>query len=468
MLVDFATTVPAPLTAALVPYAPLLAVVRSVLQIISWRSSWYDSWLAVAAWWALCLLSEYTLRYLLPLLLAVVLCIPFSSQLPPATEKSLDNTIADLIIINTFLPKTPPVPPPPTLLRIAAVVYIPYLLIVYLIPLRIILAILGTVVLTARAPFTALIISTLSRSAYLRHAYRLLFSLLTGAPLPITILSHQPTPTSPLPVPALRFLFTIHENQRWWMGLDWTAALLPGERPSWCSPSPSQAPVSPPNAFTLPSPTTIFLPDGAGRRVKRTATWRWEEPEWRVVVRREGGALSRVERPIPEEHPEPTHETTGSRLLKAAGKMRESTMSGNSTAASPAPQNPGVEDIHEDVYEEDHVVTDIDGWVYGDNKWEGASSKGGMGKYTRYRRWTRVAVVSEMVQIVDNGPIGVDRPDAPVAPQKELSHAPEVIPHPSKEVYAVGTITGSPPDEESPLRQRLRRALSKSTSDHHM
>ncbi|KAG6908395.1 hypothetical protein DXG01_004824 [Tephrocybe rancida] len=465
MLVDFATTVPASLTAALVPHAPFLAVVRSVLQIISWQSSWYNAWLAVAAWWAVCLLSEYTLRYLLPLLLAAVLCIPPRPQPPPTTEKSLDNTLSDLTIINALLPRSPNVPPPSTLLRIAAVVYVPYLILVYLVPIRIVLAILGTVVLTARAPFTDLIISTLSRSAYLRHAFRYFLFILTGTPLPPTILSHQPTSTSPLPVPALRFLFTIYENQRWWMGLDWTAALLPNERSSWCSPPPSQEPISPPNAFTLPSPTIVFLPDGQGRRVKRTATWHWEEPEWRVIIRREGGAMSRVERPIPEENPEPAHETTGSRLLKAAGKMRESSMSGNSIA-TPVAQSPGAEDVHEDYAEEDHLATDVDGWVYGDNKWEGASSKGGMGKYTRYRRWTRVAVVHESVEIVDDGPVGVERPDARRPPPKEPVPTPEILPQPGEEVHAMGTITGSPPEEESPLRQRLRRALSKPSDVH--
>ena len=30
--------------------------------------------------------------------------------------------------------------------------------------------------------------------------------------------------------------FTVFENQRWWVGLDWTHALLPGERASWCVP----------------------------------------------------------------------------------------------------------------------------------------------------------------------------------------------------------------------------------------
>ncbi|KAH0586410.1 hypothetical protein H2248_007646 [Termitomyces sp. 'cryptogamus'] len=39
-----------------------------------------------------------------------------------------------------------------------------------------------------------------------------------------------------------------------------------------------------PNASALPSAITVFLPDGRGRRVKRTTMCRWEEPDWRVVV----------------------------------------------------------------------------------------------------------------------------------------------------------------------------------------
>lgn len=31
----------------------------------------------------------------------------------------------------------------------------------------------------------------------------------------------------------VELLFTCMENQRWWVGLDWTHALLPGERASW-------------------------------------------------------------------------------------------------------------------------------------------------------------------------------------------------------------------------------------------
>jgi hypothetical protein len=46
-----------------------------------------------------------------------------------------------------------------------------------------------------------------------------------------------------------------------------TAALPPGERPSWCS--AAQHPVSAPNAFALPDATTVFLPDGNGRTIEK-------------------------------------------------------------------------------------------------------------------------------------------------------------------------------------------------------
>jgi hypothetical protein len=143
--------------------------------------------------------------------------------------------------------------------------------------------------------------------------------------------------------------------------------------------------VSPPNAFELPEETTVFLAVGSGGKVKRTAMWKWEEEEWRVLVRKDGGGLSRVERALPtgkEESP------SGSRL-KAAGKMKQSSsgssigspgghVNGDGGSAGTNTDEGNVEDdLDEPVQEE---PTDADGWVYGDNKWEGQSGKGGMGK----------------------------------------------------------------------------------------
>ena len=239
----------------------------------------------------------------------------------------------DLASLYIFLPSFPAFPaslsysafPSTALVRACAVASIPYLILTYLIPVRVLVGLAGTVVLTYRAPFARLLRAALWRSAFVRWALYRSWAGLSGIPM----LSPIPGPTvgtAAVVAAKLRFAFTVYENQRWWVGLDWTAALLPGERPSWCS--ASQAPLSPPAAFVLPAPTTVFLPiDGVpDAREKRTATWAWAEPEWQVIARRDGEPSTEVE---------------------------------------------GVENLE---------GTDADGWVYGDNKWESHSGKGGIGK----------------------------------------------------------------------------------------
>ena len=36
-----------------------------------------------------------------------------------------------------------------------------------------------------------------------------------------------------LTAPELMLRFTVYENQRWWLGLDWTIKLFPNERTPW-------------------------------------------------------------------------------------------------------------------------------------------------------------------------------------------------------------------------------------------
>lgn len=302
----------------------------------------------------------------------------------PTTEHALRAIITDLTTIQSLLPSPPPLSiTAPTLFRAVAILYVPYFALSYLVSLRVIFGIAGTFVLSWRAPWAKVLRTTVWRSAWFRWSVYKLWASLTGNPLPPPIHSSQPVATSTNPVQSLRFLFTIYENQRWWMALDWTAALLPGERPSWCS--ATQQPLSPPNAFMLPENTTVYLPDNSGGRVKRTATWRWEEPEWRVMVRKDAGNLSRVERPLPsvkDENP------NSSRLLKAAGRLRDSSNinSTNSPTTSDLSKNtPGSSEIEKspdgsNENADDEPLTDADGWVYGDNKWEGQSNRGGLGK----------------------------------------------------------------------------------------
>jgi Integral peroxisomal membrane peroxin len=257
----------------------------------------------------------------------------------PITEASIQAAVRDLASLLSLLPQFPTLPtslypsevPLTVLFRACAIVTIPYFFITCLISVRVLLGLFGTIVLTYRAPFAHLLRAALWRSAFVRWAAYRCWACLTGKPMHYPILAPSVGTADAarganITVTAqLRFAFTVYENQRWWMGLDWTAALLPGERPSWCS--ALQAPLPPPAAFALPAPTIAFLSvDGVpNAREKRTATWVWTEPEWRVVVQREGETPADAE---------------------------------------------GVE----------KPETDADGWVYGDNKWESHSGKGGLGK----------------------------------------------------------------------------------------
>lgn len=376
-----------------------------------------------------------------------------------ATEETLQQTVADLTTIQELLPHLPfstrnntsnsttshdqspnatKSTPLYTLLRILAFTYPPYLLLTMtsLVRLRTLLVICGTLAIIHRAPFSVLIRRALWRSAYFRWTVYWIWAKISNTPRPGSINSSQPdvsisVTSQPgagaaekaaekaaeprIPAGAIRFLFTVYENQRWWMALDWTAALLPGERPSWCS--RSLQPCSPPAAFSLPPPTIVYLPapssasgssqakkakdgKGSGRVMKRTATWAWEEPEWKVVVRKEGAAsTTRVERPLPSLVEEGASTGAG-RILRVAGKIRGASVdlsperkmkdldtgkeSGNAKERERSDGEKGADDGQGHVQgqdeEDEESYTDPDGWVYGDNKWEGGSAKGGMGK----------------------------------------------------------------------------------------
>ena len=104
--------------------------------------------------------------------------------------------------------------------------------------------------------------------------------------------------------------------------------------------------------------------------MKRTATWNWEEGEWKVLIHKgDGVGVTRVERPLPDEKESPS----ASRILKAVSKKKDS-LGGEKVAMTEEPSEEPFEAAEEE------VVTDPDGWIYGDNKWEGASAKGGLGK----------------------------------------------------------------------------------------
>jgi len=252
------------------------------------------------------------------------------------------------------------------------------------------------------------------------------------------------------------------------MGLDWTGALLPGERPSWCG--TSLLPVPPPSAFSLPPPTSVFLAVPSGKRVKRTATWRWDEGEWGVLVNKEGAGAKRIEKKPPGLE----DEEGGARIAtRAASLLRERKASMGSNAEmspgkderdSSASASSGSDPVRDGGGD---LATDPDGWIFGDNKWEAPSTKGGMGKYTRYRRWTRIAVLEETVEEVGPGEVGVikTKEDGTEGTTPPLKTARAVIDSPQPEPERRRT-SGDGDERGSLLKQRLKSAVKGGAPNH--
>lgn len=354
-------------------------------------------------------------------------------------------------------------------------------------------AAIGSVVIVWRARWATTIRAALWRSSWFRLGLRKSWALLSG--------QSGPTVLSPVSVArfedaghTIRFLITIQENQRWWVGLDWTSALLPGERPIWCSATLDSLP--PPSNFVLPEPTCVFIGDGKGGLVKRTASWVWEEEEWKVIVRKEVGTR-RVEKELPVLKEDTSAHTN--RLGRAKQKVYEATArlkksqegdSGDAetmpvSAASSTDSDAFQDEDATHAKDEDECYTDSDGWVYGDNKWKATSSSGGLGKviklvytmqllsltvliqYTRFRKWTRIAILMESIE-----PASVDEARDYAAKQHEAANAPtesrmraESISGSRASVDLIGRPSLEENDEEDTgLRNRLKAAIRKSTT----
>lgn len=330
------------------------------------------------------------------------------------TEQVLTAALSDIHTFRALLPS----PQLPSCLRqfnvairISAILVTPYLFLTYLIPIPIILGVVGTFVLSCRAPWAQALSSILIRSAYVRWASAHAWRILSGTTLEtLSVMSTTPRPASPV-----RFLFTVLECQRWWVGLDWTAALLPGERPSWCTVN-YQA-ITPPSVFVLPPATSVFLPGQNNKRIKHTAMWRWADPEWGVLVNKDGTGVKRIEKQPPGVPEDEEKDSAGSRLKRAATMLKDRT-----SAISNAPdkdKKDGETPAPAAIPDAEVTLTDVDGWVYGDNKWEAPSAKGGLGKYTRFRRWTRIATLEETIQEVGPGLLGLVKD---VASPPHVSH----------------------------------------------
>lgn len=271
--------------------APFIRASRAVLELITWTSDHTaGSWLVVAAWCVACLLTTWIARYAINAVVLAFLAIRYftptalprpNSPLTPQTYTALlhdiDTITLRLAILNrsllapifhhfsftTTLPNRSP--PAYTTARLALTSYPLYLLLTYFIQLNHLLLFLGLTALLWNAPFFRTLRLLLYKSAAIRWIGRIVLATLLGGKglqkeldqtkkglgvpglfsrkpkkaevsesnVKVVATGESTTPGRQEEGEDVQLQFTVFENQRWWVGLDWTHALLPGERPSW-------------------------------------------------------------------------------------------------------------------------------------------------------------------------------------------------------------------------------------------
>jgi hypothetical protein len=178
--------------------------------------------------------------------------------------------------------------------------------------------------------------------------------------------------------PGVRFTFILYENQRRWLGLGWTSAMLAYERASWTDEHLNPAPGK--DRFELP-----YVESG-------TARWRWVEGStWKI----EGGSSTA---------------TNTSSPTKASSKGKKS-----DTGA-------GV------------VGNDGGGWIYYDNKWnDGKRDADSWGKYTRRRKWYRDAELVEVTPSTEITPNATPNEAAALSEAENVDKKKTRTPSPKKD-----------------------------------
>ncbi|GAA99331.1 uncharacterized protein L969DRAFT_48177 [Mixia osmundae IAM 14324] len=325
-----------------------------------------------------------------------------------------------------------------------------YIILTHFCPLRYIYLALGTTVLLWNAPWFAVIRRAVWASAAFRFLIRFAYGILSGgrglrrewsrghrgigligrlfkaSVQPQVGWRYHPTEAEKLADSTgassadktksdVHFLFTIYENQRWWVGLDWTHALLPNERPSWSD--AHDAAVSPPASFMLPAPTVSYVASPTRQdpesHLKHTVEWKWLDPEWTIKAASKHAASSSVEsapssgwRSVLRRGSDAKagQQDSAASTLKAAipGKASDpDSIKKNDEADKDAEEAAHQHPIGAHV--EDHQAhwdVDHQGWQYGDNAWAKLSSDAGMGRYTRRRAWVRRAIAVHSVERV--------------------------------------------------------------------
>ncbi|KAK4057516.1 hypothetical protein OIO90_001585 [Microbotryomycetes sp. JL221] len=477
--------------------APIIHGLTALSNLLLWQGSFFASLLVLLAWWAVCLFGDILLRFGLPAAVLLYIVVAYvasaatrtsatvksstrrhrhqsSPTLTPASYTHLLNSShllaqrVQALRVTLVLPLQQavsfqstaagrPIPAHQTA-WLCITIYPLYLILTFIVPLRLITLAIGSLFILWNAPFFRTLRVLLWRSAAMRWFCRLLIGVASGGKgvgkelartrsgvgIPGLFGSKKKDKRNQIQEKPVKVVgggttkedqdadegedvqvqFVVFENQRWWVGLDWTHALLPGERASWTDPALN--PANPPTSFVLPPPSVTYTASPTrsdpNSRLKRTTEWKWLDPEWKVqrssvatsaaaavaggglVKSTSMGAISSS----PGANTTPAAANAGRRSSMIASTSPTATTTSTSTDADahPLPGHEGtlLQGMTRDAVGDEnlfvHWLVDDEGWQYGDNHFEKMGPKGGLGKYTRRRAWVRRAGLVERCERV--------------------------------------------------------------------
>ncbi|CAG8493913.1 1477_t:CDS:2, partial [Cetraspora pellucida] len=322
--VDFLASTPSSITRVLTYTSPLVHLFSYFLSLLSWstRSS-SESCLLVAAWWTICLYPRELIIY--GTHIGLISWISWSwvekgkSERLAASQLDLNRTVQEIHNIsdklssfhkvlnnaNSYINWSDPVQTRKVLMGLAYS-YPVWILFNYFVSLTWTFIIVGTFFLVWNSPWSKVIRYTLMRSQLFSRIVSFVFGFLWCGDFQqegsknvgtrsLPAVREQPKKL-PLKNISLKedaktsvdliYRFVLCENQRWWLGLDWTTNLFPNERPPWSD--EYNEPVNDKDTFELPQHKEMITPEDPNTR--KTIEWEWVDPSWWIDY---GGAVDK-------------------------------------------------------------------------------------------------------------------------------------------------------------------------------
>ncbi|KAF9929567.1 peroxisome- protein [Linnemannia zychae] len=188
--------------------------------------------------------------------------------------------------------------------------YIPWLILTYFVPMRFIMVVVGSVVICWRAPWFGILWAVAMKFQAFSPMLQLIpywpFRPETGSSYRVKkkfsvkdIISRAIGQRKKNDVESYKtstgydieedhatmyYKFVLYENQRWWLGLEWTPMMLPNDRAPWTD--DHLEPTQSKSAFQLPPPHVAHeaIPGQPNKVLRKSQEWRWLDPNWRLKL----------------------------------------------------------------------------------------------------------------------------------------------------------------------------------------